>query len=990
MARPKKLKRTGEKRPPVVTTIPPAPPDFPPDQPITEPSSRATFPIVAIGSSAGGLEALEDFFRHLPDSPDAAFIVVSHQHASHSSLLPDILRRWTALPVIEASDGLSVKPNAIYLPPPGSRLAILHAVLHLMDAGDGRRQLLPIDYFFCSLAEDQREKAVGIILSGTGTDGSLGLKAIRAESGITMAQEPRSAKFAGMPQNAIALGVVDIIKPAAELGPHLCNFFHHRTVIRSSQLIDDDGKRDLNRILVYLRDRVGNDFSLYKSNTTLRRIERRMNLHQIATLSNYAQYLQSDPVEAHALFCDLLIGVTSFFRDASTYDFLLREGFPQLLDKKPDGATVRVWVPACSTGEEAYSLAILLHEYRARHRRRFTIQMFATDIDREAIDKARHGLYPEGIANQLSPERLQSFFVKEDSHYRVKSELRECVTFATHNLLKDAPFTKLDILSCRNFLIYLRPETQHGLIPLFHYALNPRGLLLLGTAETVDGFNNLFTYLDRKSRILCREVGPASLPVQEMRLLGPSSKRVTADSVLVQPRVPLLVESLQTLLLDHFVPPAVFINQQGKVIYIQGRTGDYLEPAPGAGNHQIMDMVRPGLRPDLLAALQEAHKQGGTVVRKGIRLHMLGNVRRVTLTVTPLLEPGPLNGLMMVVFDAGAARAVLVSSTTRGKAPTLSKRRGIGLELAYAQQRLDRTNAELQVSNEEFKASNEELQSANEELQSTNEELETTKEELQSLNEELITVNGQLQNKFEEAASANDDLKNLVNSTEVATIFLDGELRIKRFTPDAARVSQVIATDIGRPFSDIASTVRYTGLLDDARTVLNSLVFTEREVQGEDGRWYLLRIMPYRTSKNLIDGIVLTYLEITAYKQATCRAESIVDGVPTPLLVLDTDLRVVRANRSFYQLFARERRDVERQPLDRILECRFNHPALRSALEERFVDETGEDSIEVELESLPVGDGRWRASVNRIKPDDGEAPLMLLTLHHGSGTSPID
>ena len=973
MTRPRKSATRTRTRPPATQ----------PEPPERVPHTHATFPIVGIGFSAGGLEALEELFRHLPANVNAAFVVISHQHVNQTSMLPEIIARWTDLPILNAADGLSTQPNHIYLPPPGSRVAILHARLHLVNGDSSGRPLLAIDHFLCSLAEDQQENAVGIILSGTGTDGSIGLKGIRAEGGLTLAQEPRSAKFAGMPQNAIALGVVDLISVPAEMGLRLANFLQHRTLRPGRMVITDDTKRELSKILVLLRDFVGNDFSLYKFTTTLRRIERRMNLHQIRTFANYAQHLQTDSDEAHALYRDLLIGVTSFFRDASVYNVLTQEGLPRLLGEKPEGSTVRVWVPACSTGEEAYSLVILLHEYLTQHKRRLTIQMFATDIDGDAIEKARHGLYPEGIASQISPERLDAYFLKEDSHYRVKPVVRDCITFSTHNLLRDAPFTKLDLLSCRNFLIYLRSETQHGLIPLFHYALRPHGLLLLGTAETVDGFTTLFAPLDRRSHIFSRHVGLASLPVREMRL-APVGEPVPPASVPAPYREPVLIESIHTVLLDQFVPPTVFINQQDHVVYIQGRTGDYLEPAPGAANQDVSDMARPEVRSDLLAAIQLARKKNRIVVRKGLRLQRRGR-RGTMFTVTPLPASGVLNGLLMIVFDTEAARVVPLSTALR-RLPSVGKERTITLELEYAQQRLQRTNTDLQVSNEEFKSSNEELQSTNEELQSTNEELETTKEELQSLNEELITVNAQLQNKFEEAANANDDLKNLVNSTEVATIFLDDALRIKRFTPDASRVSKVIASDIGRPFEDIRSSVRYDSLLDDARTVLRTLVFKEQEVRAEDGRWYLLRIVPYRTSKNIIDGIVLTYLEITAYKQAARRAESIWAGVPTPLIVLDTDLRVVTANRSFYQVFARERSEVERHPLDRILGGRFNHPALRTAIETHFIDQTGVDSSELELDSLALGDGRWRASLSRIEPADGEAPMMLLALQHGSDT----
>ncbi len=799
--------------------------------PLGQHRERAPFPIVGIGSSAGGLEALEEFFSHLPPDPQIAFVVVSHQHPSHASLLPEILRRWTPLSVREASDGLKVEPNTVYLPPPGSRLAILHAVLHLMESGQGERPFLPIDYFFRSLAEDQQDKAIGIVLSGTGTDGSLGLKAIKGESGMTMAQEPRSAKYGGMPQSAIDAGVVDFVTPAVEMGRQLCDYLRRRhSVVRGPEL-DPDGARDFNKILLYLRDRTGNDFAQYKNNTTRRRIERRMDIHRITTLAHYLRYLQSDHAEAEALFQELLIGVTSFFRDAPVFEALATQGLPKLLDAKPDGYNIRVWVPACSTGEEAYSIAMLVQEYMSRHKLHHSLQVFATDLDVKSIDQARQGLYPEGIGNDISPARLERFFVKEGHWYQVKKELREHIVFAPHNVLRDPPFTKVDLLSCRNFLIYLRPETQHWIIPLFHYALKPDGLLLLGNSETIDGFAELFTPLDRKSRLFTRAAGPASPPAMEkspIHAVG-AMDRVPQPAMLPIHRPSYLIEPIRTLLLDRYVPAAVFVNRQGEVVYIHGRTGTYLEPAPGLATQQLVDMAREGLRRELIAALTLAQKQKGSVVRKGIAVSAYGKVLRVSLSVTPIAEPEALEGLLLVTFETTSVEAAPAEMT---RPEPHSAEVGLVLELQYTQQRLHRTIEELQLSNEEFKSAHEEMQSTNEELQSTNEELETAKEELQSLNEELVTVNAQLQSKLEELEATHDDLQNLLNSTEIATVFLDNELRIKRFTPEAARVSKVINSDIGRPFSDIVSTVQYDELKDDARTVFQTLVFKEREVRS--------------------------------------------------------------------------------------------------------------------------------------------------------------
>jgi two-component system CheB/CheR fusion protein len=932
---------------------------------------------------------LEQFFCHLPASPGAAFVVLSHQSSDQVSLLPELLRRWTPLQVIEVTDGLQVEPNCVYLPPPGTRLSIFHAVLHLMGTGDGKRPVLPIDYFFSSLAQDQQEKAVGMVLSGTGTDGSMGITAIHAESALTMAQEPKSAKYAAMPQNAIATGAVDIIAPATELGKQLCNLLRRRTVTPHVNVFNEEHKREIAKILVYLRDRMGNDFSLYKDNTILRRIQRRMSIHQVDTLSQYFRLLQSEATETEALFHELLIGVTAFFRDPPFFEAVVQKGLPQLLAGKPDGYTFRLWVPACSTGEEAYSLAMLFREYVEQHQRRLTLQVFATDIDSSAIDKARHGLYPEGIANHVNQDRLERFFVQEDGHYRVKPELRDCITFATHNLLKDPPFTRVDLLACRNLLIYLRPETQHRLVALFHYALKPHGLLLLGSAETVDLFTNLFDTLDRQQRLYYRRPGSGSgsgfVPVTDI----PLETAQTGDSPVSRGmpaahRSSYLVESIQTLLLDRFGPPAVVVNRQGQVVYIHGRTGDYLEPAPGHANQQIVDMARPELRRSLIAALRMAEKEGGTVVRKGIKVAAMGKSLRVTLTVTPLYKPEALEGLLLVVFEPSIGRSVARPVMHRPAAGAQDEASAV-MELEYTQQQLRRVNEELQLSNEEMKSANEELQSTNEELQSTNEEMETTKEELQSLNEELVTVNAELQSKLEELASTNDDLQNLVNSTEVATVFLDNELRIKRFTPEAARVSRVIASDIGRPFSDIVSTVRYDGLVDDARAVLQTLKYKEREVQALDERWYLLRIFPYRTSKNLIDGVVLTFIDISAAtraaqatRQAQLYAESIVHTIREPLMILDTDLRVVSANPSLYQMFQGDPSQVERHPLDRIFGGRFNQPAFRELVESVLVKETAVEDCEVTLPSARNGPNTWVANIRRFQPASDHAPLVLI------------
>ena len=927
---PRGAKKTNLKRQPVKATPAPSPGCL----------------IVGIGASAGGLEAMEEFFHHMPPSNGMAFVVVSHQHAGHVSLLPSLLGRCTVMSVVEATDGMEVEANHVYLAPGGTNLAILHGTLHLMEPTSQERVPLPIDYFLRSLAEDRKQAAIGIILSGTGTDGTVGLRAIKAESGMTVAQEPQSAKYQGMPRSAIDAGVVDVVQPADQMSESLLAYA--RNLTKPALLLPEhDGSQTLQKIFILLRDRTGNDFAAYKGNTIHRRIERRMNVHQIQNLKQYLRFVQANPHELDALFQELLIGVTSFFRDPQAFEALAQKGLPSLVEGKPERGVLRLWIAGCSTGEEAYSLAILLQEYLTERKLRLTLQIFASDLDSRAIETARAGLYPVGIAGDLTPARLQRFFTKEDSSYRIKKEIRDLVVFASHNVLTDAPFTKIDLLSCRNLLIYLDSRAQHKLLPLFHYALKPKSILFLGSSETIGEPEQLFTVIDRKWKLFRRTSEPGAFPHLE-RFPGGLMRATTGSKaeaeVPLPPTRPLSIPTLiQQLLVSRYAPAAVVANVRGEVVYIHGHTGAYLEPAPGPPTHHLIEMAREGLRHDLATALHQAAGKEEEVVRHDIPVKANGHVIMVNLAVKKLAEPEALQGLLLVTFetvrrDKTAARRLV---SARAPGPLMKGESRLMQELEFTKQRLQRTIEESQTSNEELKSTNEELQSTNEELQSTNEELETAKEEMQSLNEELVTVNSELQGKLDALADANDDLQNLLNSTEVAIIFLDSELHIKRFTSEAKRVSKLIASDVGRPLSDIASKLTSEPLMEDAQDVLQTLVIKEREVQTTDGNWFVMRIHPYRTAKNTIDGLVLTFQDITNNKQAeqvvqTARsfAASIVETVREPLLVLDNQLRVVSANQSFYRIFQVQPHEVEQQLLYHLCNGAWNIPELRSLLEE--------------------------------------------------------
>ncbi len=830
----------------------------------------SSFPVVGIGASAGGLETLEQFLGKVPADCGMAFVIVQHLDPTHVGIMPELLQRGTGMKVMQVLDRTRVQPGTVYVIPPNRDMLIRFGVLRLLEPAAPRGLRLPIDFFLRSLAQDQRERSIGVILSGMGSDGTLGLRAIKEQGGVVLVQDPSTAKFDGMPRSAVDAGLADIVAPVEELPGRIVEYLRRTPVIEASVVgIEEKAQSGLEKAIILLRAHTGQDFSLYKRNTLCRRIERRMAIHQIGTMADYVQHLRDNPQELDLLFKELLIGVTNFFRDPAVWSDLYEEAIQPLLENRTPGHVMRVWVPGCSTGEEAYSLAMLFREAikAARSQGNHMVQIFATDLDRDAIDRARRGLYPENIAADVTPERLARYFVREDLGYRVRKEIRETVIFAPQNLVMDPPFTKLDLLSCRNLLIYLTSDVQKKLIPLFHYSLSPGGILLLGSAETVGSGTGLFSVVNSKARIYRRkESGARPDPVEFPSSFGvwPSG----AAEAKPEPQVPASLQTLaDRMILSRYAPPAVLVSDRGDILYISGRTGKYLEPAAGKANWNLFAMVRESLRLELAPAFHAALSQRDAVVLRGLRIGTEVGIQYLDVTVQRLEESGPLQGLVMIVFTDVPAPEVLPKSGGSSRSQP-RERRLAELELELQQVRsVTRTNQEeMQTSREEFRSANEELQSTNEELQSTNEELTTSKEEMQSLNEELQTVNAELQAKVEELSRASDDMKNLLDSTDIATLFLDRNLKVRRFTAQATNIIRLIPADAGRPVTDLTTALNYPELATDAHEVLRKSVVMEKSVSASDGRWFMVRIMPYRTVDDRIDGVVITFADITAAK----------------------------------------------------------------------------------------------------------------------------
>ncbi|HOY59979.1 MAG TPA: chemotaxis protein CheB, partial [Verrucomicrobiota bacterium] len=758
--------------------------------------ARARFPIVGIGSSAGGLEALEQFLGHVQAQSGMAFVIVQHLDPTRKGGMAELLQRATKMKVVQVKDRTPVKPDCVYVIPPNKNMSIFHSVLHLFEPDTPRGLRLPIDYFFRALADDQQERSIGVVLSGMGSDGTLGLRAIKERGGLVVVQDPVTAKFDGMPHSAVETGLADIVAPVTELADRIKAYLEHApTGMATRMLFEGKAKSSLDKVVLLLRSQTGHDFSLYKKSTLYRRVERRMAIHQVDRIATYVRYLQENPAEVERLFKELLISVTSFFRDAAAWTQLRDEVLPCLLTDRTAGQPLRVWVPGCSTGEEAYSIAMVCKEAIERFKPRMNValQVFATDLDREAIDRARQGFFPANIVADVESERLARFFTKEEGGYRVNKDVRETIIFAVQNLIMDPPFTRLDLLSCRNLLIYLEQELQKRLLPLFHYSLAPGGFLFLGSAESTGGFTDLFAPLTNKSRFFRRNETPARAEAVEFPITFPGGAGPSAEPNRTA-RTPLNLQTLcDQALLSRFAPAAVLTNEKGDILYISGRTGKFLEPAMGRANWNILAMAREGLRYDLMIALHKAACQRGPVAVHAVHVRTNGSEEQVDLVVEALEEPAALRGNILVMFKQSVATP---EPASRGKAhPDPGPRPAhLEMELQQLREELQTTREEMQTSQEELRSANEELQSTNEELQSTNEELTTSKEEMQSLNEELQTVNAELQGKVDDLSRANSDMRNLLDSTDIATVFLDRDLNVRRFTSEATKLFKLIAT----------------------------------------------------------------------------------------------------------------------------------------------------------------------------------------------------
>jgi len=959
-------------------------------------SHPISFPVVGIGVSAGGLEAFSALLKSLPADTGMAFVLVQHLAPAYESMLTELLARATTMPVTEITDGLQIKPNHVYVIPPNANLGLLHGVLHLMPRNAVPGHYLPIDYFMRALAEDQGSKAIGIILSGTASDGVLGLKEIKAVGGITFAQEEESAAYNGMPHSAIAAGCVDFILTPAEIAAELGHLRRHPYITgakgKKAKAELPEGDEDLGKIFFLLRQFSGNDFTYYKPSTIQRRIKRRMLLNKIDRLGDYVRYLQRTPAEVEALFHDILIHVTSFFREPQTFDELANSVFPKMMQERSPDTPVRIWVPGCSSGEEVYSIAISLLEFLGNQASNTPIQIFGTDLDEQAINKARLAIYPEAISQTVSAERLRQFFVKVEQGYQINKHIRDLCVFSRQNVFKDPPFSRLDLISCRNLLIYLGAVLQKKVLPIFHYALKPNGFLLLGSSETIGRFADLFRLVDNKHKIYSKKTAPNDIHFDSGRetmrhAVGPDNPAMSTPPVWDNLD---LQREVDRLLLKKFAPPGVVINEELEILQFRGHTGPFLEPAPGEASLKLLKMAREGLQMELHGAINNALQSNSGVRREGLHLYINGGSKTITLEVDPIRVPPESGRFFLVTFQeqaplAKAGKAKIPSGqAATSKSEALQR---LQQELTASKEYLHSIIEQQEVTNEELTSANEEIQASNEELQSINEELETAKEELQSTNEELATVNDELASRNTDLELLSNDLGNLIGGLSTAIVMVDRELRIRRFTVEAEKRLNLIATDRGRPIVHIKPNIVIADIEQRLLRVIDTVTPEDLEVQDKDGHWYAVHIRPYQTADNKIEGAVLAYFDIDVIKQSLAQAErardfaeAIVAAMRYPLLVLDQHLRVVSASAAFYETFRVTQKETVGNLLYRLGNGQWGIPSLRQQLELTLTNKAGFDDYVIEHDFETIGHRVMVVSGRVIAEGLDDQPMVLMQI----------
>ncbi len=941
--------------------------------------TAGTFPIVALGASAGGLEALESFFSNMPSEPGVSFVVIQHLSPGAKSVMKELLQAKTKMAVHRVEDGMRVELDKVYVNQPGMEVSLFNRTLHATEPKVSSAPLFLIDSFFRSIAKSEKEKAICVILSGTGTDGTLGLRAVKEEGGLVIVQDVNQAKFDGMPRSAIETHLVDMVRPVEKMAEEILSYVKrsYTMVTEKNGRVHETHRNLTEKILLLIRARTGVDFRDYKQSSIRRRVERRMSTHQIDSIEDYFRYLQENPTEVEALCKDFLIGVTRFFRDPEAFEVLSEKAVSELIRKNREGSTLRIWVPGCSTGEEAISIAILFAEYMDKLNAHHNIQIFGTDLDASAIDRARLGEYPENIVSDVSEERLERFFIKSGNVYRIKKFIRETIVYAVQNLAQDTPFSKLDLISCRNLLIYIGVKLQRKILPLFHYALNEGGYLFLGSSETIGRFDNLFSTIETHCKIYQRKDIGSKLWARNL----PQTEEVYGTMPPIQGQPDPKKKDLGPLsakaVVDLFAPPHVIVDEKHEILFSHGAVEKYLKLPEGESSLDILKMAKESLRLKLEMAIYEVAREG-----KPVRVENLGLAEKegngiFDLAVNPLAQP---KGFSVVAFieKAGPIRV-----KKKGKAASSEE---IDPHIARLERELQATREHLQATTEEVEASNEELKSANEELQSTN--------------EELNTLNSELQKSLSSVSELNNDLNNLLSSTEIASIFLDNRLHIRRFTPYATKILNLIEADTGRSIGDITSRLIGLNLVKKASEVLDTLHRESQEIQDDGGNWFSVRVLPYRTIDNVIDGVVVNIIDITEVKRVQALADdareyaqSIVETIREPLLILDGDFRVVSGNKAFWKTFRISRQGSEGIPIYELGNGQWNIPGLRELLEKIIPEKSSFQDFRVEHDFPLIGHRVLVLNGRQIAQRGSQPHLILLAMEvmkAAESSTPID